>query len=347
MDSVQFLYPERIHAIWLVLGLVILFAFILIRRRDRLNRFMSPQMQARLLTKTSFARRVVQMICFVLCGLCCIFALMRPQIVTTETLQASKTTANLYVLLDVSKSMLATDVVPSRLERAKSEIRDMLPAFAAHHVGLMAFAGRSSVLSPLTVDQGFFRLVLDNAGPTSVTLGGTNIGDAIRKATKMLAPQEGPKAILLISDGEDHDSYPVDAAKEAKVAGIVIIAVGFGSETGSTIDVLDPVTKQKKRILDSSNKEVISKLDGAMMRDIALQTDGIYVPAGTGVLDLDGIIKKYILPLVEDVNEVRTREVRQELFQWLVALGIFFLICLMGLEGGGFRNKAASKGVEA
>ena len=133
--------------------------------------------------------------------------------------------------------------------------------FSTHRIGLLAFAGRTTVLSPLTMDHGFFRLVLDNASPQSVTLGGTNLEAVIRKATKLLREQEGPKVLLLITDGEDHDSYPLEAAEEARQAGIVIAAVGLGSATGTTIDYLDKKTGEKKRVQDSSGKDVISKLD--------------------------------------------------------------------------------------
>lgn len=344
MDFIQFQNPGHIHWIWLVAGLMLLVWVLLWHRRDRLNAFISPDMQKRLLTQASGARRALQLGCMALAGILCVFALMRPQIVTTQTVRAAKTTANIYVLLDVSKSMLATDVVPTRLDRAKSELRDMIRDFSAHHVGLMAFAGHASVLSPLTADHGFFRLVLDSASPTSVTLGGTNIGDAIRKATQMLARQEGPKAILLISDGEDHDSYPVEAAKEAKQAGIVIVTVGFGSETGSPIDILDKKTGQKKRLLDASQKEVISRLDGTMLRDIALATDGAYVPASNQGLDLEDIMKRSILPLVEDVHEVSTREVRVELFQWFVAGALLFLAAFILLESSWRRRRDALGG---
>lgn len=339
MDFIQFQYPGHIHLIWLVAGLMLLIGVLLWHRRDRLNAFISPDMQKRLLSQASGTRRVIQLIFIALAGILCVFALMRPQIVTTQTVHSAKTSANIYVLLDVSKSMLATDVVPTRLDRAKSEVRDMIRDFSAHHLGLMAFAGHSTVLSPLTVDHGFFRLALDSASPTSVTLGGTNIGDAIRKATKMLSGQEGPKAILLISDGEDHDSYPVEAAKEAKDAGVVIVAVGFGSEAGTTLDILDKKTGQKKRILDSAGHEVISRLDGAMLRDIALATDGAYVPASNQGLDLENIMNRSILPLVEDVKDVSTREVRVELFQWFVAGALLFLVGFMLLESSWRRRR--------
>ncbi len=344
MDFIQFANPERILWIFAVLAVVLFCGLLMWYRRNRLDHFMSREMQSRLLVQASGTRRILQLVCLAVAGVLCVVALMRPQIVTKETIPASKTTANVYVVLDVSKSMLATDVVPSRLDRAKSEVRDMLQAFSAHRVGLIAFAGRPTVLSPLTADHGFFRLVLDSASPSSVTLGGTNMEEAIRKATKLLEKQEGPKAMLLISDGEDHDTYPLEAAKAAKQAGVVIVTVGFGSETGSTIDVLDKATGQKKRVLDAAGQPVVSRLDGDMLRKIALETDGAYVPAGNRGLELDNILKRSILPLVEDVNDVHTREIRVELFQWVVAIALLFFAGFMLLECGGRKKRSAVKG---
>jgi len=332
MDFIHFQHPESVHWVWVVLVLGVAGAGLIVRRQDKLNAFMAVTMQRRLLSQPSRIRRFVQLLFFVLCGVACVFALMRPQIVRQEAVPVSRHAANIYVLLDVSRSMLATDVVPSRLERAKAEIRDMLPSFTTHHVGLIAFAGRATVLSPLTMDHGFFRLVLDTASPQSVTLGGTNMGDAIRKATQFLSGHEGPKVILLVTDGEDHDSYPLEAAQEARQAGVVIVAVGFGSEAGSRIEVLDRATGTKKRVLDGAGREVVSKLDGELLRKIAMATNGVYVPAATGVLDLDDIMKRHILPLVDEANEVRMREVKVELFQWFIALGMLFFLGFILLE---------------
>lgn len=209
----------------------------------------------------------------------------------------------------------------------------MLPSFSTHRVGLLAFAGRTTVLSPLTMDHGFFRLVLDSASPRSVTLGGTNLGDVIRRGTQLLEGQEGPKAMILISDGEDHDSYPLEAAEAARRAGVVIVTVGFGSESGAPIEVMDKATGRKTRVTDASGQEVISRLDGDLLRQIALKTQGVYVPAGTGVLDLEGILEKHILPIVEDSSQVQVREIRIELFQWFVGFGLVFFAGFMLLEG--------------
>ncbi len=187
------------------------------------------------------------------------------------------------IAFDVSKSMLAEDVAPNRLERAKAEIVDLLSYLEGDQVGLIAFAGRATVLAPMTPDFSFLRLVLEGAGPHSVTRGGTRLEEPIRKAVQGFGPaREASRVILLITDGGDQDSFPLDAAKAAAEAGIVIIAIGFGDELGSEIYATDPRTGARELLRDADGAAVRSRLDGELLRDIALVTDGAYVPAGTG-----------------------------------------------------------------
>ena len=342
MDWIQFGHTERVIWMLAVLAMVAFFIWKMISQREHLGAFLDRTMQARLVTRPTMGSRIMQLICLALSGTLFVVALMQPQIVQEERVVASKDAANIFVALDVSKSMLSTDVAPDRLERAKSEIRDMLPKFSTHRIGLLAFAGRTTVLSPLTMDHGFFRLVLDNASPQSVTLGGTNLEAVIRKATKLLREQEGPKVLLLITDGEDHDSYPLEAAEEARQAGIVIAAVGLGSATGTTIDYLDKKTGEKKRVQDSSGKDVISKLDEKMLKDIVEKTNGVYVPAQNSV-DWDSVMTTHILPMVDGAEQVRVQEIRVDLFQWFVGFALLFFLGFMLLEGRGFSRQTKEK----
>ncbi len=342
MDWIQFAHIER--AIWLIAVLIIVLfvTWKMSTRKSQIGAFVSSMMQSRLVTSPTTGSRVLQIICLAVSGVLFVLALMQPQVVQQDRVVLAKESANIFVALDVSKSMLATDAAPNRLERAKSEIRDMLPQLSSHRVGLLAFAGRTTVLSPLTMDHGFFRLVLENASPESVTRGGTSIGDVIRKATELLSKHEGPKVLILITDGEDHETYPLEAADAARQAGVAIITVGFGSETGSTIDVLDKATGMKRRIQDSSGQDVISKLDVKLLKEISEKTRGNYIPAGTGVLELDSIMLQVILPLVED-SPVRTQEKRVELYPWFVGFGLLFFLGFMILEGRGFRRQVREK----
>ena len=320
MNPILFAHSERVIWLLAVFAVVLFALWKTLSHKSRLNRFVSQTMQERLVTRPTMT-----------------------QIIKEEPVVSSKDSANIFIALDVSKSMLATDVAPNRLERAKSEIRDMLPYFSTHNVGLLAFAGRTTVLSPLTMDHGFFRLALDSASPTSVTKGGTDLANVIRKGTSLLSAHEGAKLMVLISDGEDHDSQPLEAAKEALKEGVAIVTVGFGSATGSPIDVLDKTTGRKKRITDSNGMEVISKLDVKMLTDIATTTKGAYVPAQTGVLDLENIMNKLILPYTDTKTQAKPIIHQIDLYQWLVALGLLFFAGFMLLEGGRMRSSRQNR----
>jgi DNA-binding NarL/FixJ family response regulator len=201
-------------------------------------------------------------------------------------------------------------------------------------VGLIAFAGRASVLSPLTPDFGFLRLVLEGTGPGSVTRGGTKLGEAIRKAVSGFGPSEGAsRAILLITDGEDHDSFALDAAKEAAAVGIKIIAIGFGDEGGSEIYITDPRTGARGLLRDGDGRPVRSRLDGDSLRELALITDGAYIPAGTGVLDLESIYDEHIARLTRGALD-GSRTVRDEGYPWFILLSLMFLVSSAAVSAG-------------
>ena len=198
-------------------------------------------------------------------------------------------------------------------------------------VGLIAFAGKAAVLCPMTTDFGFLRLILNEAEPQSVGLGGTQIGDAIRKAVDGFRESgDIHRLILLVTDGEDHDSFPLEAAKAAKEKGVKIVSVGFGDEAGSKIEVADPQTGGRSFVKDRDGQDVVSRLDGETLRDIALQTDGAYVPAGTGALDLESIYRTHIASMLRGSTEDQQHIVRNEAYQWLVLAALVLLF--MGLS---------------
>ena len=196
--------------------------------------------------------------------------------------------------------MLAEDTAPNRLERAKAELTDLLSYLQRDQVGLIAFAGRATVLCPMTPDFGFFRLILEGAGPDSVGRGGTRLEEPIRKALDGFRTEtDVSRIIVLITDGEDHDSHPLDAAKAASERGVKILTIGFGDEAGSEIQYTDPETGVRSAVLDANGRPVISRLDGQTLRDIAMETEGAYVPAATGALDLKSIYDAHIAPSCE------------------------------------------------
>lgn len=338
-SPMHFVHPEFAHALWVWACAVL--ALVLLERRgtDALDRLVSPVLQDRLVIRPSSWRRFVRAALLGMAGFAMIVALMQPQW-GSRFVATPRVGAEIMIALDVSRSMLADDAKPSRLARAKAEISDLLAYLGDDHVGLIAFAGRATVLSPMTPDKSFLRLALDRAGPHVVSRGGTNLAEPILRAVAgMGAPGPAQRALILITDGEDHDSFAMDAARKAAEAGIKIITIGFGDEAGSQIYLRDVKTGVRSLLRDDDGRPVISRLDGELLREIALATDGAYVPAGTGVLDLASIYDAHIAPLTRGQLDRRGRTIRDESFQFFVLLAIVCLVSAVSITS--FRKKRA------
>jgi len=221
-------------------------------------------------------------------------------------------------------------VPPSRLARARIEIKNMAAKLVGDRVGLVAFAGRAAMMCPLTPDHAFFDLAVDGVDTRSVARGGTRIGDALRTAVRAFPSGQGAKLIVLITDGEDHESFPLDAAEEAKKAGVHVVSVGLGSEAGAPLYITDPQTGAKTQVMHDG-QPVISKLDGETLRKIALTTEGAYVPAGTSALDLESIVKEHVQPIVRAEADASFRVVRGERYPWFVLASLLSLLVAVWL----------------
>ncbi|MEO8498506.1 MAG: VWA domain-containing protein, partial [Planctomycetota bacterium] len=257
-----------------------------------------------------------------------IFAAARPRWgVYFEDVQSRG--VDMFVLLDVSRSMLAEDVAPNRLERAKSDIRDLLQYLQGDRVGLIAFAGAAVVQTPLTTDQGFFRLVLDDTDSDSAPRGGSLIGDAIRTALEAMEPrQDRDQVIVLITDGEDHDSFPTEAAKAAAERDVKVICVGLGdTEEGRRIPIRDEAGNLS--YMKHDGQEVWSKMDEAVLKEIAVTTKGAYIPAKTTAYDLGKVYSDHLAGLTRGEINAEKRKRYRERFQLFVVLGLAALLLEM------------------
>jgi Ca-activated chloride channel family protein len=321
-----FAHRGYVQLAWIAVAIVVGLGVLELRSRDALGRFLSPEMQARLATRPTRTHAFARLGLFGLALLCGVLALMRPQSgVQIERVSGAGFSADVVVVLDVSRSMLAEDVPPNRLARAKIEIKNMAQKLAGARMGLVAFAGRAAQMCPLTPDHSFFDLAVDGVDTRSVARGGTRIGDALRTAVKSFPPGPGSKLVVLITDGEDHDSFPLDAADEAKKAGVHVVAVGLGSEAGAPIYITDPKTGAKTQVLHDG-QPVISKLDGETLRQIAVKTEGAYVPAGTSALDLESIVKEHVQPIVRKDADAAVHVIAVEEYVWFVLAALLALI---------------------
>jgi uncharacterized protein YegL len=330
--NIWFAHNELAHLVWAAVAVVAVLGVLEVRSRDAMAQFLSPVMQRRLSARASAQRIALRLSMIFLALLAGIFALMRPQAPpTAESVSTTGTAADIVFVLDVSKSMLAEDAAPNRLARAKVEIAQMVDRLDNHRVGLVVFAGRAASVCPLTPDRAFFDLVLSGIDTTSIGKGGTRIGDAVNTAVRSFPSGAGAKLIVLITDGEDHDSYPLTAAKAAQAAGVHIVAVGLGSEGGSKIIITNPRTKAKTEMLDASGQPVVSKLDAETLKKMAITTEGAYIPAGTGAIDLDSIIEAHVKPIIGEAVAKSLRVVPAERYPWFVLASLVFLLAALGL----------------
>jgi Ca-activated chloride channel homolog len=280
----------------------------------------------RINASVSTARQVLKAAMLVAGFACVAVALMQPKW-NPRPLEIKRTGRDVAILLDTSRSMLGEDLRPSRLEAARIAINDLLEVLKGDRVAIVTFAGNSSVKCPLTQDYAFARMALAEVSTESSSRGGTMIGDAVRKAMAEVFDEKERKFkdIILITDGDDHDSFPLDAAKKAGEEGIRIIAVGLGNQTEGT---RIPVTGEngEKTFLKYKGQEVWTKLNSKMLREMAFATPGgKYVPVETGTCDLGRIYEEVIAAAEKKELESTTMVQYDEKFQIFLALGLLLI----------------------
>ncbi|MBN2476269.1 MAG: VWA domain-containing protein [Pirellulales bacterium] len=323
--------PSVLLGLWILPAVAGLLIYAHRKRAAAARRFADPTMVRRLMPSMRSARPWVKGAVLLLALGCLIVAGARPRfgVYFEETVQRG---VDLFVLLDVSRSMTAEDVAPNRLERAKSDIRDLLQELVGDRVGLIVFAGKPVVKAPLTTDHGFFRVVLDEVDTHSAPRGGTLIGDAIRKSLEAMPPQrDRDQVVVLITDGEDQASFPEEAAEQAAERGVKIFTVGLGdSREGGRIPVRDD-SGRLQYVKETSGQEHWSKLDDRVLKKIALATGGAYIPAGTRAYDLGQIYQDHLATLAQGEVRAEKRKRYRERFQLFACLGIVLLLVEMGI----------------
>ena len=321
--------PIYFHLLWLLPLLIAFYVWAFRRKRRALSIFGNPELMGKMTATTSRTRQVWKTI-LALCGvLFFTLAVVRPQFGTKLEI-ARRSGVDIMIVLDTSLSMLAEDIKPNRLERAKQEIRSFIDRLAGDRIGLVAFSGVSFVQCPLTLDYGAAKIFLDVIDTDLIPVPGTAIGEAIRTATKGFNVQERKhKAIILLTDGEDHMSDPVEAAKRAADEGVRVYTIGLGTRAGELIPVRDErggVDYKKNRQGDP----VKSRLDEATLEKIALMTGGKYYRSTVGEMELDKIY--------EEISTMEKRELRsrkftryEERFQYplFLAIVVFALEALL------------------
>lgn len=316
--------------LWLVPVLALLYGWAAYRRRAALKGFIDAGLLGRVsMSVNPAARRMKEILALAAVALV-VAALARPAW-NPRSQTVERRGRDILFVIDVSRSMIAEDLAPNRLGRAKLAIGDMISRLAGDRIGLVVFAGTAALKCPLTLDYGFFNLMLDDVDTESIARGGTMIGDAIRKAIDDgFDDQEKKfKDIILITDGEDHDSFPVEAAEEAGKRGIRIIAIGLGDEhQGRRIPVTDE--RGNRTFLTHNGREVWSRLDAATLRKMANATPGgRYLNVATGTIDLGDVYTKLIAGEEKRDVESLTIKLYEEKFQIFLSMALVALVAEM------------------
>ena len=331
MNAIRFQSVAMLHWLWLLPVLVGLIIFAARRRKVALQSLIDAGLLDRIRISVSPARRRAKAILILVGLVFLVIGLARPGWnPKAETVE--RRGRDVVFLVDVSKSMLAEDLAPNRMERAKLAIQDAVDRLSGDRVGLGVFAGTSVVKCPLTLDYGFFRLMLEDVSTDSISRGGTLIGDGIRKVLDdVFDDQEKQyKDIVLITDGEDHDSFPVEAAETAGKRGVRLIAIGLGDEDeGRRIPITDE--QGRKTFLTHEGQEVWTKLDAHTLRKMVNATPGgKYLNVSTGTIDLGQVYLELIATAEKKDLESATIKRYDEKFQIFLA----FALILLGVDAG-------------
>ena len=322
----RFASPEYFYLFLLVPLLVGAYFYLVYSRRRRLARFGDPVTVQQLMPDASPARQRTKFVLWLIALVLLIVALARPQF-GSKLKEEQRTGIELMLAVDVSNSMLAEDFEPNRLERTKYAIGRLLEGLQQDRVGLVVFAGDAYVQLPITSDYLTARNFTQQIAPNMVSKQGTAIGAAIDLAASSFSSEsEGSRVIVLITDGENHEDDAVSAARRAAEKGIRIYTIGIGTPEGAPIRIGDDF------IRDEKGEIVVSKLDEATLREIALRTGGAYIRSTNQSLGLQEIIDK--------VNETEKKEFRSvmfeeydEQFQYPLGLALFLLLLQWAILG--------------
>ena len=320
-----FANQQYLFLLLLVPLMPLLYALVRWLRKRRLSRIGDPALVKQLIPSWSGAKGWVRLVLFDLAFAFFVVGLARPQI--GAKLQERETRgAEIMICLDVSNSMLARDYSPNRLERAKLAISRITDKLQDDRIGLIIFAGSSFVQLPITNDYVSAKMFLSSINPESVPVQGTAIGDAILTAARSFSAQsEKSRAIIVITDGENHEDDPVEAAKQAAEMGIKVYTIGVGSLRG------EPIPMDGDLLKDKDGNIVVTRLDESTLQKVAEVGNGAYVHAGNEEFGLNPIINDINKLEEETFNSVVFEEYdEQYMYFFAVALVLLVLELLIG-----------------
>lgn len=261
-----------LNALWVLVPITLLFGYYMYSRRRALQLFGKELLINQLSPNKSTGRHLLKFFLYAFAFVCLVIAWANPQ-VGTKYERVKREGVDVFIALDVSKSMLAKDVVPARMPKAKQLVSDLIDGLTNDRIGLIVFAGNAYLQMPLTVDYFAGKMYLKNIDANMIPQQGTAIGDAVKLAMNSFNQEEEKhKALVIISDGENHEGDAIDAIEEAADAGVKVFTIGVGSEAGAPI----PINKQGDLKKDTDGNTVLTRLNEDMMRKMAAEGNGNY-----------------------------------------------------------------------
>jgi Ca-activated chloride channel family protein len=304
--------------------LLILLYYVFYSRRRAVKRYGNPEVLAELMPEASAGKSVLKYLLLLGALIFFVLGIARPQF-GSKLREVKREGVEIIIALDVSNSMLAEDIAPNRLERAKQAISKLVDRLVNDRIGLIVFAGDAYVQVPITTDYVSVKLFLESISTQIVPKQGTAIGSAIEMGMKSFTPAENSsKALILITDGENHEDDAVQAARLAAEKGITVHTIGIGSPEGSPIPVYGPAGQKSYR-KDRQGEIVISKLNAKMLQEIAAAGNGIYIRSTDSRVGLNAIF--------DEINKMEKQEMDakiysdfDERFQYMFGAGLILLL---------------------
>ncbi len=317
----RFGHPEYLYLLLLIPALAFIQLLFLIQKKKALKRFGTPNLVEHLMPDVSKFRPVIKFYLLLMALMALIFTLAAPQFGTRlQTIQRQG--IELIVALDVSNSMNAQDIEPSRLERAKQAISRLTDRLVNDRLGLIVFAGQAYTQLPITSDYASAKMFLSNINTEIVPTQGTAIGAAINLAVQSFSQQEDVnRAIIVITDGENHEDDAMGAAQQAAELGIKIYTVGMGSPRGGPI----PTGGSGNFLRDREGNVVITRLDENMLQQIATAGDGEYISANNIRAGINNLMSE-LSDLEKSEFESKVYTDFEDQFQYIALIALLLLL---------------------
>jgi Ca-activated chloride channel family protein len=316
--------------LWLLLvippALVAFFWWSWRTRKKLITQFIQARLLPSLTIGISPQRQKIRLACMVLAVTCVIIAMAGPRW-GFDWQEAKQRGLDIVVAIDTSKSMLAEDITPNRLERAKLAALDLMQQAKSDRLGLVVFAGSAFLQCPLTIDDAAFRQSVHSLDVNTIPQGGTALAEAIETAATAFKEGDNFKVMVLFTDGEDQDSGAVEAAKKAAASGMQIFTIGIGSAEGELLRLKD-AKGRTDYIRDDQGNVVKSRLNEPLLREIATETKGFYLPL-RGAKTIDTLYKEGLAPLPKSESKEKLVKQYHEQFHWPLAMAIVLLLAEM------------------